>query len=32
LDDLQVVIHSSAAVYCDNQLARRITSNPSFHE
>jgi hypothetical protein len=32
LADLNIKIHSSIKMYCDNQAARYITSNPIFHE
>jgi len=32
LDDFGITTQPLAAVYCDNQSARHIASNPSFHE
>jgi hypothetical protein len=32
LADLNISIHSPIRMYCDNQAARHIATNPVFHE
>jgi hypothetical protein len=30
--DMNIIIHKPMKIFCDNQAARHITSNPMFHE